>query len=122
MAQRRNELVYLYSICIFQQFFGVRKWEEKIVVLGTGGTIAGVAWAGAGSLDYRAAQWGIEQLLATVPGLRETAGCSVQSEQIAQLDSKDMDLDMAPAGAALRRTAGRSAGARPGDYPRHGHA
>ncbi|RCX08996.1 asparaginase [Extensimonas vulgaris] len=67
--------------------------EEKIVVLGTGGTIAGVAQAGAGSLDYRAAQWGIEQLLAAVPGLRETAGCSVQSEQIAQLDSKDMDLD-----------------------------
>jgi L-asparaginase len=61
--------------------------------LGTGGTIAGVAQAGAGSLDYRAAQWGITQLLAAVPGLREAAGCALEAQQIAQLDSKDMDLD-----------------------------
>jgi L-asparaginase len=66
---------------------------EKIVVLGTGGTIAGVAQAGASSLDYRAAQWGITQLLAAVPGLREAAGCALEAQQIAQLDSKDMDLD-----------------------------
>lgn len=63
---------------------------EKIVVLGTGGTIAG---AGAGGLDYRAAQWGIAQLLAAVPGLHEVAGCALEAQQVAQLDSKDMDLD-----------------------------
>ena len=68
---------------------------EKIVVLGTGGTIAGSALEGpgAGSLDYRAAQWGIGQLLAAVPGVREAAGCALEAEQIAQLDSKDMDVD-----------------------------
>jgi len=68
---------------------------EKIVVLGTGGTIAGTAGAGAGAggLDYRAAQWGIAQLLAAVPGVREAAGCALEAEQIAQLDSKDMDVD-----------------------------
>lgn len=64
-----------------------------MVVLGTGGTIAGVAQAGAGGLDYRAAQWGIAQLLAAVPGVRAAAGCALEAQQIAQLDSKDMDLD-----------------------------
>lgn len=63
----------------------------KIVVLGTGGTIAGVG-AGAGSgvqghLGYQSAQLGVEQLVAGIPGLQSV---SLITEQVAQVDSKDM--------------------------------
>ena len=62
---------------------------KKIVFLGTGGTIAGTAATAGDNIGYTAAQVGITDLLATVPGL---AGLSVQSEQVAQLDSKDMEF------------------------------
>jgi L-asparaginase len=62
---------------------------RKIVVLGTGGTIAGRAASAADNVGYRAAQLGVEQLLQGLPGL---AGVQLQSEQVAQVDSKDMDF------------------------------
>jgi L-asparaginase len=61
---------------------------EKIVVLGTGGTIAGLA-QGAAQGRYRAAQKPVGDLLA---GVAVPAGVTLQLEQVAQIDSKDMDL------------------------------
>lgn len=61
---------------------------KKIVVLGTGGTIAGTC-TGDGPGAYAAAQVGVQALLAGLPG---PAGLAVVSEQIAQIDSKDMDV------------------------------
>lgn len=61
---------------------------EKIVVLGTGGTIAGLA-QGAAEGRYRAAQKPVGELLA---GVAVPSGVEVQVEQVAQIDSKDMDL------------------------------
>lgn len=60
----------------------------KIVVLGTGGTIAGTAADPGDHVGYRAAQLGVEQLLAGVAAL---AGIELVAEQVAQVDSKDMD-------------------------------
>jgi L-asparaginase len=60
-----------------------------VVVLGTGGTIAGTAARADDTLNYRAAQLGVNQLVAAVPPL---AGVPLQAEQVAQLDSKDMDV------------------------------
>ncbi len=62
---------------------------EKIVVLGTGGTIAGLAASAADSRDYVAAQKPVHDLLA---GLPAPPGFELLSEQVAQIDSKDMDL------------------------------
>lgn len=58
-----------------------------IVVLGTGGTIAGTAPSAADDSAYTAAQLSVGQLLAAVP---EMAGAPIESEQVAQVDSKDM--------------------------------
>lgn len=58
-----------------------------IVVLGTGGTIAGTAGDPADNVGYSAAQLGAAQLVAAIPAL---AGCEVVVEQVAQVDSKDM--------------------------------
>ena len=67
---------------------------QKIVVLGTGGTIAGTAAAADDNIGYTAAQVGVEQLLHAVPGLQAASGGSLVAEQIAQLDSKDMEFSV----------------------------
>ena len=61
--------------------------QRQIVILGTGGTIAGVAASVDDDLNYTAAQIGVDQLVAAVPGLR---AFDLHCEQVAQIDSKDM--------------------------------
>jgi L-asparaginase len=60
-----------------------------VVVLGTGGTIAGSAASAHDNVGYTAAQRGVAQLLGALP---EAARLDVEAEQVAQLDSKDMDF------------------------------
>ncbi len=59
---------------------------QVVVVLGTGGTIAGRA-ATPTSLAYDSAQLGVDALVAGMP-----TRLPVESEQVAQIDSKDMDF------------------------------
>ncbi len=59
----------------------------KLVILGTGGTIAGQAESTSDNVGYTAAQVSVAQLVAGVPALKDRA---MVSEQIVQLDSKDM--------------------------------
>lgn len=67
--------------------------NPEILVLGTGGTIAGTASLASDHTGYTAAQIGVESLLQGVPGLAQAlGGASLRSEQLAQLDSKDMDF------------------------------
>lgn len=63
----------------------------KIVVLGTGGTLAGRAAQAHDNVGYSAAQVGIAELLRGIPAL---AGRDLATEQVAQIDSKDMDLEV----------------------------
>jgi L-asparaginase len=63
--------------------------QSTIVILGTGGTIAGTAADASDNVGYTAAQRSVADLLAAVPPL---AGVSLEAEQVAQLDSKDMDF------------------------------
>lgn len=62
----------------------------KIVVLGTGGTIAGKAGAALDNIGYVAGQVGVREVLGAVPGLVQAAQGRLQAEQVAQIDSKDM--------------------------------
>lgn len=62
---------------------------DLIVILGTGGTIAGTAKTASDGVGYTAAQLSVEDLLAAVPAL---AGRHMEAHQVAQLDSKDMDF------------------------------
>jgi len=58
------------------------------VVLGTGGTLAGTALEAHDNVGYSAAQLGVGELLGAIESLR---GLPLVSEQVAQIDSKDMD-------------------------------
>lgn len=71
----------------------IQKSTEKVVVLGTGGTIAGTAAHAGDNLGYSAAQVSVADLLAAVPGMADALdGHPLVSEQIAQVDSKDMSF------------------------------
>jgi L-asparaginase len=59
-----------------------------VVVLGTGGTIAGAAADPGDHVGYTAGQIAVDALVAAVPAL---AAVPIESEQVAQIDSKDMD-------------------------------
>jgi len=60
---------------------------SKIVILGTGGTIAGTADDRFDNVGYTAAQLSVEHLVAAVPALAQR---ELECEQVAQVDSKDM--------------------------------
>ncbi|CAN7272177.1 asparaginase [Variovorax paradoxus] len=64
---------------------------RRIVVLGTGGTIAGRAASGADNIGYTAGEVGVADLLG---GIEAPAGVALVAEQVAQLDSKDMAFDV----------------------------
>ena len=63
--------------------------DSKIVILGTGGTLAGTAADPGDNVGYRAAQIGVAELVARIPALADVA---LQTEQVAQIDSKDMSF------------------------------
>jgi L-asparaginase len=62
---------------------------RRLVILGTGGTIAGRAAQAGDNVGYVAGQVGVADLVAAVPAL---AGVPLAAEQVAQIDSKDMGL------------------------------
>lgn len=65
---------------------------HTLVFLGTGGTIAGKAVSAQDNVGYTAAQLGVAQLLASIPTLQSRLqGLRLEHEQVAQVDSKDME-------------------------------
>ena len=62
--------------------------SQQVLILGTGGTIAGLISA-ADPGHYQAAQVAVQDLVSAVPAL---ANITLESEQVAQIDSKDMDF------------------------------
>lgn len=91
----QNRTVFLSSDCIFKQFFIFCKqgiaMDKKVVFLGMGGTIAGRSANADDGVGYRAGEVGVAALLAGVPALALVlAGHEVCTEQVAQIDSKNM--------------------------------
>lgn len=65
--------------------------DAKVVVLGTGGTIAGVAASAVDNIGYASAQLGVDLL---ARGLARDDLPFIESEQVAQIDSKDMGFEV----------------------------
>ena len=73
---------------------------QKVVILGTGGTIAGTANDPSRAWAYQAAQLSVAQLIEAVPALQ---GVPLEAVQVAQVDSKDMSWSIwRQLGRALR--------------------
>jgi L-asparaginase len=67
----------------------IEQIDKKIVLLATGGTIAGLAAHTGDNVGYIAAKLGVEQLLQALPS-HDRPAVQLVGEQVAQLDSKDM--------------------------------
>jgi L-asparaginase len=67
----------------------IENQARRLVVLGTGGTIAGRATRANDNVGYVAGQVAVGDLVAMVPAL---ASCLLDVEQVAQINSKDMVL------------------------------
>ncbi|SDZ30926.1 L-asparaginase [Variovorax sp. YR266] len=65
--------------------------RRRVVVLGTGGTIAGRAASSGDNIGYTAGQVGVADLLG---GIEAPEGVALEAEQVAQVDSKDMSFDI----------------------------
>ncbi|MGO4395169.1 asparaginase [Variovorax sp. M-6] len=61
--------------------------ERRVIVLGTGGTIAGRASAASDNIGYTAGEVGVADLL---QGIGAPPGIGLEAEQVSQVDSKDM--------------------------------
>ncbi|MBB2887239.1 glutamin-(asparagin-)ase [Pseudomonas umsongensis] len=68
-----------------------RQKLANVVILATGGTIAGAGASAANSATYQAAKVGIEQLIAGVPELSQLA--NVRGEQVMQIASESITND-----------------------------
>lgn len=68
----------------------MQSMSTRIVVLGTGGTIAGTAADAHDNVGYRSAQLHVQALVDASGGVA-AAAVAVETEQVAQLDSADMD-------------------------------
>jgi L-asparaginase len=64
---------------------------RRVVVLGTGGTIAGRATNGGDNIGYTAGEVAVTDLLGDIEA---PEGVVLEAEQVAQLDSKDMGFDV----------------------------
>ncbi len=64
---------------------------RRVVVLGTGGTIAGRAAKTGDNIGYTAGQIGMAELL---DGIDAPPGVTLVAEQVAQVDSKDMSFEL----------------------------
>ncbi|WP_408595218.1 asparaginase [Limnohabitans sp.] len=65
----------------------IQKNTQKIVILATGGTIAGVAQDPTAPENYQSGQLAVVDLMHTI----DTEAHEVVTEQVSQIDSKDMD-------------------------------
>jgi L-asparaginase type II len=62
--------------------------KPRIVIVATGGTIAGVAPSSVQTTGYRSAVLSLEKLIETVPGIKEVS--EISGEQLFQVDSVEM--------------------------------
>ncbi len=85
----RMLLLVLFATLTFQNSLAQRK--PNIVILATGGTIAGAAATGT-QAGYTSGAVTIDAMLAAVPGIKDMA--NVKGEQISNVGSQDMSFDI----------------------------
>jgi L-asparaginase len=64
---------------------------NRVVILGTGGTISGLAADPADNVGYVAGKLDVDELLGSIPAARRQ-GLVISAEQLCQVDSKDMSF------------------------------
>ncbi len=79
----------IYILITMILFSTVSLFANNIVVLATGGTIAGVADSPAQTSGYKAASLGVDEILESVPELKKIKNINITSEQVLQIASQN---------------------------------
>ena len=85
---RRVRTILAAAVAVWLALPAAAAEKPKLVILATGGTIAG-AQPKPGDIGYKAGAYPIEALLQSVPGLGDVA--QISGEQIASIGSQDMN-------------------------------
>jgi L-asparaginase len=92
MTSRTTALaVAVIALGVNVQLAPAQAKKPNVVILATGGTIAGAAATGT-QLGYTSGAVGIDQMIAGVPGISELA--NIKGEQISNVGSQDMSFDI----------------------------
>ena len=94
MKPQRRTLMFVVVLLAFwhcQLSYAQQKKLPNIVILATGGTIAGAAATGT-QAAYTSGAVTIDAMLAAVPGIKDLA--NIKGEQISNVGSQDMTLDI----------------------------
>src|SRR5882762_2550410 len=90
-SHRISAVFLIFLFCAGCQNVASEGKKPNIVILATGGTIAGAAGSGTQSA-YTSGAVTIDAMLEAVPGIRELA--NIKGEQIANVGSQDMSFDI----------------------------
>ena len=82
-------LMLLFPVAVQAKEAETKTKLSNVVILATGGTIAGAGASAANSATYQAAKVGIDQLIAGVPELSQIA--NVRGEQVMQIASESIN-------------------------------
>jgi L-asparaginase len=93
VVRNARKATYLVMVALLAsvQFAQAQNKKPNIVILATGGTIAGAAATGTQS-GYTSGAVTIDAMLAAVPGIKDLA--NIKGEQIANVGSQDMTFDI----------------------------
>lgn len=69
-------------------------FSKNILILATGGTIAGSASVSTQTAGYKAASLGIDRMLQALPELQQIKDVSIKGEQVLQVDSSQMNNEL----------------------------
>src|ERR1700752_548279 len=86
----RNALIFLLALGAWQATLAQEK-KPNIVILATGGTIAGAAASGT-QAAYTSGAVTIDAMIAAVPGIKDMA--NIKGEQISNVGSQDMSFEI----------------------------
>src|SRR6185436_13634301 len=90
MRSRRPQLV-LFLVLVSVQYAAAQTKKANIVILATGGTIAGAAATGT-QAGYTSGAVTIDAMIAAVPGIKDLA--NIKGEQVSNVGSQDMSFDI----------------------------
>ncbi len=87
----RQWALFLVVVILVPCQSGFSQTKKNIVILATGGTIAGAAPTGT-QVGYTSGQVGIDTMINAVPGIKELA--NIKGEQISNVGSQDMSFEI----------------------------
>ncbi len=90
MRRLRSQLV-LFLVLVSVQYAAAQAKKPNVVILATGGTIAGAAATGT-QAGYTSGAVTIDAMIAAVPGIKDMA--NIKGEQVSNVGSQDMSFDI----------------------------